>query len=391
MRDTLGAFCDFHDLHIAGRAGGPLSGLTFGLKDVFDVAGERVGAGNPDFLRDQRPAAKTAPAVQALLDAGAELVGKTIADELCFSLEGENAHYGTPVNPNAPGRIPGGSSSGSASAVAGKLVDFALGTDTGGSVRLPASFCGIYGLRPTHGRISTSGMVPLSASADTVGWFARDAAVMERVGAVLLGDDTTAFVPRRLLIASDAFALADADIAATVEPAVDRLASAFGGAQTVTACADGAESWLSCLRLIQGVEIAAAHGAWVAAAKPRFEPKIAERFAWAVSVDPALAPPARAVRQRYAAALDALLGDDAVLCLPTAPGIAPLRNTPPAELNPFRLRALQMLGIAGVAGTPQISLPAATAHGCPVGLSLIGPRGADRALLALAVRLALTP
>src|SRR5215472_13816867 len=134
MRDPLGAFCDFHDVRIEGRAGGPLSGLTFGLKDVFDVAGERVGAGNPDFLRDQQPAARTAPIVQALLDAGAALAGKTIADELCFSLEGENAHYGTPANPNAPGRIPGGSSSGSASAVAGKLVDFALGTDTGGSV-----------------------------------------------------------------------------------------------------------------------------------------------------------------------------------------------------------------------------------------------------------------
>jgi len=387
MRDELGAFCEFHDVRIEGRAGGPLSGLTFGLKDVFDVAGERVGAGNPDFLRDQRPAAKTAPVVQALLDAGATLVGKTIADELCFSLEGENAHYGTPANPNAPGRIPGGSSSGSASAVAGKLVDFALGTDTGGSVRLPASFCGIYGLRPTHGRISTEGMVPLAPSLDTVGWFARDAAVMERVGAVLLGADARAFVPRRLLIASDAAALADPEVVAALRPTVDRLAALLGGSHTVTACADGIDAWLGCLRVFQGVEIAAAHGAWVAAAKPRLEPRIAERFAWAVSVDPVLAPPARAARRRYAAALDDLLRDDAVLCLPTTPGIAPLCNTLPAELNPFRLRALKMLGIAGIAGTPQISLPVARVNGCPVGLSLVGPRGSDRALLALAGRL----
>lgn len=391
MRDPLGAFCEFHDVRIEGRAGGKLSGLTFGLKDVFDVAGERAGAGNPDFLRDQQPAAKTAPVVQALLDAGASLVGKTIADELCFSLEGENAHYGTPVNPNAPGRIPGGSSSGSASAVAGKLVDFALGTDTGGSVRLPASLCGVYGLRPTHGRISTEGMVPLSPTADTVGWFAREPAVMERVGAVVLGDDPASFVPRRLLIASDALALADPEVGAALRPAIDRLAARFGGARTVTACADGIDAWLDCLRVIQGIEIAAAHGAWVAAAKPHFEPRIAERFAWAVSVDPALLPGARAVRQRYVAAMDALLDNDAVLCLPTAPGIAPLCNTPPAALHPFRIRALKMLGISGVAGTPQISLPMARVNGCPVGLSLIGPRGSDRALLALAAKIALTP
>ena len=388
MRDPLGAFCDFHDVSIDGRAGGPLTGLTFGLKDVFDVAGERAGAGNPDFLRDQKPAARTAPVVQALLDAGASLAGKTIADELCFSLEGENAHYGTPVNPNAPGRIPGGSSSGSASAVAGKLVDFALGTDTGGSVRLPASFCGIYGLRPTHGRISAAGMVPLSPSADTVGWFARDPGVMERVGAVVLGDDPAPFTPRRLLIASDALALADAEVVAALRPPIDRLARRFGGAGAVTACADGLDAWLDCLRVIQGIEIAAAHGAWVASAKPHFEPRIAERFAWAVSVDPALLPAARAARQRFAAAMAALLGDDAVLCLPTSPAIAPLCNTPPAALNPFRIRALKMLCISGVAGTPQISLPVATARACPVGLSLIGPRGSDRALLALAATLA---
>src|SRR5271170_7213345 len=166
MRDALGAFCEFHDVAIPGRGDGPLAGLSFAVKDVFDIAGERVGAGNPDFLRDQKPASTTAPVVQKLLDVGAAMAGKTHCDELCFSLEGQNEHYGTPVNPNAPGRIPGGSSSGSASAVAGKLVDFALGTDTGGSVRLPASFCGLYGLRTTHGRVSRQGMVPLSSSFD---------------------------------------------------------------------------------------------------------------------------------------------------------------------------------------------------------------------------------
>src|SRR3989442_12875541 len=137
-----------------GASRGPLVGLTFAVKASYDVAGQRTGFGSPDWLRTHDPAGCTAPVVQRLLDAGAHLVGKTHTDELTWSLTGENAHYGAPVNVNAPGRIPGGSSSGSAAAVAGGLVDFALGSDTGGSVRAPSSFCGIYGIRPTHWRVS---------------------------------------------------------------------------------------------------------------------------------------------------------------------------------------------------------------------------------------------
>jgi amidase len=165
-----------------GTPGGPLAGLTFGVKDIYDIAGHKSGFGSPDWLRTHDAAARTAPVVQRLLDAGADMVGKTHTDEITWSLNGENAHYGTPVNVNAPGRIPGGSSSGSAAAVAGGLCDFALGSDTGGSVRAPASFCGIYGIRPTHGRVSLEGACPLAPSFDTCGWFARSAEVLERVG-----------------------------------------------------------------------------------------------------------------------------------------------------------------------------------------------------------------
>ncbi len=115
------------------------------------------------------------------------MVGKAITDELTYSLNGENIHYGTPVNPKAPGRIPGGSSSGSAVAVAGELADFALGTDCGGSVRAPASFCGIYGMRPSHGRISTAGVFRLAPRFDTVGWFARDGRLLELRGPGAVG------------------------------------------------------------------------------------------------------------------------------------------------------------------------------------------------------------
>src|SRR5918992_3688700 len=187
--DRLNAFCKDTDAYLEGAAGGPLAGLTFAAKDIFDVVGYVTGGGNPDWKATHEAATHTAWVVRVLLAAGATMVGKTITDEITRGIFGENAHYGTPLNPRAPGRVPGGSSSGSASAVAGELVDFALGSDTGGSVRASASFCGIYGLRPTHGRISLEGVRPLAASFDTAGWFARDAALMERVGAVLLSEE----------------------------------------------------------------------------------------------------------------------------------------------------------------------------------------------------------
>ncbi|MDQ2103939.1 amidase family protein, partial [Azospirillum isscasi] len=184
--DPLNAFVPHGLSEIPGAADGPLAGLRFAVKDLFHIAGLPTGAGNPDWLRTHEVPQETAPAVRRLLDAGARVAGKTLTDELAWSLAGENAHYGTPENPKAPGRIPGGSSSGSASAVAGGAVDFAIGTDTGGSIRLPASYCGLYGLRPTHGAVPLDGSVPLAPSFDTVGWFAREAALLRRVGAVLL-------------------------------------------------------------------------------------------------------------------------------------------------------------------------------------------------------------
>src|SRR6187401_2279204 len=173
-QDTLGAFCRHTHVALAGAAQGPLAGLTFGLKDIYDIAGHKTGFGSPDWLGTHEVASRTASVATRLLGAGATMVGKTHTEEMAFSLTGKNAHYGTPLNPAAPGRIPGGSSSGSASAVAGHLVDFAIGSDTGGSVRAPASFCGIYGIRPTHGRIALDGVCPLAPMFDTCGWFARD-------------------------------------------------------------------------------------------------------------------------------------------------------------------------------------------------------------------------
>ena len=207
--DPLDAFCTDTEAFLEGAASGPLVGLSFAAKDIFDVAGHVTGAGNPDWKATHGPAEQTARVVQMLVDAGATMVGKTHTDELTRGILGENPHYGTPVNSRAPGRVPGGSSSGSAAAVAGGMVDFALGSDTGGSVRIPASFCGLYGLRPTHGRIPVAGLLQQAASYDTIGWFTRDAATFARVGSVIFGAEITPGRPVKLTIAEDAFADAD--------------------------------------------------------------------------------------------------------------------------------------------------------------------------------------
>src|SRR5246500_3294753 len=206
--------CPVHAVHIEGRPGGTLSGLTFAAKDLCDVAGHPTGGGNPDWARSNPIPTRHSWAVQRLLDAGATLIGKTITDEVSLGIVGENAFYGTPVNPRAPGRVPGGSSSGSAAAVAAGICDTALGTDTGGSVRVPASFCGLYGIRPTHGRLPVSGMMPQAPSSDTTGWFARDTETLAKVASVILDDPIPATLPNKLIIAVDAFGFADPDVGA---------------------------------------------------------------------------------------------------------------------------------------------------------------------------------
>ena len=383
--NTLNAFCEDREIYLAGAADGPLAGLTFAAKDVFDIAGHRTGAGNPDWLRTHPPAAETASAVRHLLDAGATLVGKTHTDELTYSLNGENCHYGTPVNPNAPGRIPGGSSSGSAAATAGGLVDFALGTDTGGSVRLPASNCGIYGFRPTHGRVPNDHVVPLAPSFDTVGWFARDAALLKRVGHVLLGDDAVKPGTPRLMLCADSFELVFNPLRPALDTAIDALTRVLGPASRVDLYAGKAEQWMKSFRLLQGGEAWRCHGEWIRATQPDLGPDIRARFEWAASIDPAALAPALALRSHVIAQLERLLGEDGVLCLPTSPSVALRKNASSEELESFRSRALSLLCVAGLAGLPQVSLPIAEVNGLPLGISLIGPRNADKQLLETVV------
>ncbi len=383
MQDPLGAFVPHGHVEIDGAAEGPLTGRTFAVKDIFDVAGTVTGRGNPDWLAAHEPAERHAPAVQAWLDAGATLVGKTITDELAFSIVGANPHYGTPKNTAAPGRVPGGSSSGSAAAVGGGLVDLALGSDTGGSVRVPASYNGIYGMRPSHGRIALAGIMPLAPSFDTVGWFARDPALFAAAGRVLLADRSPGRQPTRLLLADDAFAQAEPEVAAALQPAVRRIEAAFGPAEPVTVSEAGLGAWHELFRTLQGAEAWAEHGEWIERTKPKLGPYCLERMRFAATVPPAAVAAARTRRAAVRERLDRLIGDDTVLILPSAAGIAPRIDAAMAEQEVVRARTIGLTSIAGLAGLPQVSLPLGQLEDGPVGLSLIAARGSDALLLEL--------
>lgn len=383
--DPLGAFCRENHTTLEPTGSGPLDGLSFGAKDVMAIAGHRTAFGQPAWYRTHEASAASARVVEQLLAAGARMAGITLTDELSYSLSGENVHYGTPTNPNAPGRIAGGSSSGSAAAVAGGYVDFALGTDCAGSVRLPASYCGIFGMRPSHGRVSGQGVIPFAPTFDAMGWLARDPDVMLKVGRVLLSEHGSPARPERLLIARDAFAIVEPRIREALQSSVQQLARAFARVEELQVCETDLREWMECFRVIQAAEIWSNLGPWVREHDPQFGPGIRERFEIASRVTPAEVERERELRRRVVARIDQVLQAGDVLCLPSSPRTAPRVNTPPDDLEiTYRYQAMCLLCIAGHGGLPQLSLPMARLDGCPLGLSIAGPRGSDVQLLEVA-------
>jgi amidase len=361
---------------------GTLAGLTFAVKDLFDIAGSLSVWGNPDRLRDANAAIATAPAVVVPLLAGARLIGKTHTDEIACGMFGMNPHFGTPINPRAPQRVPGGSSSGSASAVAAGLCDFALGTDTGGSVRVPASFCGLYGIRTSYGRISTAGVMPMAPSFDTVGWLARDAATLRRVGEAYFGSAWSEKTPG-LLLARDAF-----DIPArAISDALLPIARVLGATREITLYTHGIEEWLDTFRPLQLNELWSTHGAWASAPGRVLSQAVRERIELSRTVKPSAVADAVVRREALTQRLTTLLGDEGIIIIPTAHDLPPPRDAPVAAQVSFREKTLALTCVASLTRLPQINLPVTRVDGCPVGLSLIaGPRG-DEFLLALAEEL----
>ncbi|GKV20643.1 hypothetical protein SLEP1_g30740 [Rubroshorea leprosula] len=376
----FGAFMEKFTLHPTSSSDQmPLNGLTFAIKDIFDVNGYVTGFGNPDWARTHQAATSTAPAVLAVLGGGATCVGKTVLPEMAYSLRGENKHYGTPRNPCAPDRVPGGSSSGSAVAVAAKLVDFSLGTDTGGSVRAPASYCGILGFRPSHNVVSTAGVTPLAQSLDTV------------------------------IIPEDCFSLSSIPSNRTIEVLIKSVKKLFGdhivkhvnlgdyvkdkvpSLQKFTNVGDGdplyniaslaalSSAWSLLLRY----EFKNNHAEWVTRVNPDLGPGISERVWEAVRTTGENIGTCHSVKTELRAALSALIGDCGVLALPTVPGAPPKLQTDPTTLEAFEAQAFSFLSIASVSGFCQVSIPLGTHDNLPVSISLLARHGSDSFLLNL--------
>jgi amidase len=385
-----GSFFVPHDLKapVRGAATGPLTSLTAVVKDMYDIAGTRTGGGSPEWLAEQKPATRHAAVVEQIVAAGATITGKTICDEFFYSVAGVNAHYGTPTNLRAPGRIPGGSSSGSAAACGANACDFALGSDTGGSVRIPASFNGLYGLRPTHGRIDLAGAMAMAPSFDVGGWFANAPGVFHRVGTVLLRGTAVAAPVRHLVVATDAFAQADAEVAALGHDFLKHATPVLPQSTEVTAAPGGFDDWREAFRIVQAKEVWETFGVFVTRVKPKFGPGIKERMEFAATVTDDQAKAARKIVAAARTKILALLPTGTIMALPTSPTIAPPADLKGDELESFRVRVMRLTCMAGLAGLPQMTLPIGTVSGCPAGLSLIGWAGADEVLLGLSVSLA---
>lgn len=366
-------------------ASGRLSGKSLAVKDIFDVKGLVSGWGNPQRMKNATPASATAPAVQRLIDAGATYIGKTQTDELAFSLMGRNTHFPEPINPAAPDRVTGGSSSGSAAAVAGGLADIAVGSDTGGSIRAPASFCGLVGLRTTFGAIPLEGAMQLAPSFDTFGWFARDIETYAKVGNILLDKMPIREIPPHVisLQAYDKLVLGPAE-RDEYQRMVTRVAKVIGMPRQEQALSLGVDQLYWCFRRLQSYEAWAIHGDWISREDRNLGPDIKDRFDFGKSLGCGVAVEETAIRNQLRNELGSLLGENGILVLPTVPGAAPRKFDAPEAQQAYREQALRLLCLAGLSGFPQITLPLGSIEGAPFGLSLLGPAGYDRTLIKIA-------
>jgi Asp-tRNA(Asn)/Glu-tRNA(Gln) amidotransferase A subunit family amidase len=362
-----------------------LAGVRVAVKDLFDVAGQVVGAGNPDHERAAPTATRTAPAVRALLDAGADVVGIARTDEFAYALAGRNAHTGTTPNGADPLRIGGGSTSGPASAVALGQADLGLGTDTAGSLRVPASYQGLWGLRTTHDAVPRDGVLPLAQSFDTVGWLARTPDVLAAAAAVSLAGPGSALDGRELLVAD---ALLDAAEPTTARAVATWLAAVGRPVRRVSL--PDLDLLAETLRVVQAAEAWRNHGDWIAAHPGALGPDVAERFALAAAVTAADEHDARTRLPELRARIRETIGGG-VLCLPTVPGPAPLRTATGPDVLATRRATLRMTAVAGVGGLPALSVPLLQVDGAPVGVCLVGGADSDRALVATATALTSDP
>lgn len=372
---------------VAGAASGPLRGESVAVKDLFEVAGFAVGAGNPAYLAESRPAATTAPAAASLLAAGADVLGIAQTDEFAYSIAGRNSHYGAPINVASPGSIPGGSSSGPASAVASGQASIGLGTDTAGSIRVPASYQGLWGLRATHGAIDTSGLLPLAPSFDAVGWLIRSPGVLVRAAAASLDDSRQVHIPAEVAIAPATQAEISPGVRDAFSTSVERLVEARRFPPPDRVQLPDLTEAAALFRTMQAAEAWQVHGDWVLRHPGCLGPEIAARFAYAASVTTDQHRGAIAGLERIRASLDAALAGRALL-LPSTATTAPRLDADAGLIDNVRTCTLRLTCLAGIGGYPALSVPALRVDGIPAGLCLLGPRFSDLALIKSGQRIA---
>jgi len=367
---------------VRGAAEGPLSGETVAVKDLYDLEGFAVGAGIPVYLAESRPATGTSPAVAALLAAGADVTGIAQTDEFAYSIAGRNPHYGTPPNPAVLGGVPGGSSSGPASAVALGQASIGLGTDTAGSIRVPASYQGLWGLRSTHGSVSADRLLPLAPTFDSVGWMTRTPAPLRAAAAATLDAAQQVAVEPSFVMAP-----------ALLEHCEPDVRAAFERFDFDTVDLGDIDELFLTFRTVQAAEAWATHGSWISAHPGALGEDVAGRFAFASRIDSAAEASGRVALAAARNRLGEVLGDR-VLVLPSASSTAPTVFADPELIERTRQGTLRLTCIAGITGRPALSIPMLTVPqsgallGAPVGVSLVGPRFGDLALIDLAESLA---
>ncbi|MHC5795403.1 AtzH-like domain-containing protein [Lacisediminihabitans sp. FW035] len=372
---------------VTGAADGPLVGETVAVKDLFDVAGFAVGAGVPAYLAESPRTVANASAVTSLLAAGAAVQGIAQTDEFAYSVAGKNSHYGTPPNAAVAGAIPGGSSSGPATAVASGQVSIGLGTDTGGSIRVPASYQGLWGLRTTHGAVARDGLLGLAPSFDTVGWMTRDAATLRAAASASLGSSGREGLTAGFAIAPALMALASPAVQDAFAEALARLAQAGLTDDLVEVTLPDIDDLHEIFRTVQSAEAWATHGEWIRAHPDALGDEIAARFAFGSTVDSETESFARQALELARERIVSIVGER-VLLLPSASSVAPSTTADAEAIEQVRQATLRLTCVAGIAGRPALSVPALTVDGAPVGLCLVGPPNTDVALIALGESLA---
>jgi Asp-tRNA(Asn)/Glu-tRNA(Gln) amidotransferase A subunit family amidase len=363
---------------VHGAPDGPLAGVRVAVKDLFAVDGHVVGAGNPTWERSAPVSTRSARAVQVLLDAGAVVTGIARTDEFAYALAGRNAHFGASPNGADPMRIGGGSTSGSASAVALGQADLSLGTDTAGSLRVPSSYQGLWGLRTTHDVVPRDGVLPLAQSFDTVGWIARSPSVLAAAAAISIPGPCVGVDDDEFLVSDAVLAAAQPD----TRIVFDAWARASGRTLRRIELPD-LDDLAETLRIVQAAEAWRNDGAWVQAHPGALGADVASRFAAAAMVTAEAEATARERLVELRSRVREAIGGG-VLCLPTVPGPAPLCTASDETVQRTRADTLRMTAVAGVGGLPAVSAPLLRVDGAPVGVCLVGPAGSDRAVVAVA-------